>query len=109
MSITTTLTPARQILAHLIDTLRTHNWNVEHVNDGEDILRDVATTDDVINHVFSVAESTVVFCKGRRRHGVVLIPGNGPDVISDYDYSADDDFDDIMADHVDPFVEQLQS
>lgn len=101
----------RQIITHLIDTMREHGWKVDHVYDGGDECRDNATTEATLEHVFSVDESQIIFEDARgHQHWVSIILGNGVDCISDYSYANynADTFQRVMETHVDPFVEALQ-
>ena len=110
MTTTERLALERQIIAHLIDTMRAHGWTVNHVYDGGEECRNCATTDATLEHVFSVDESQIIFENmAGRQHWVSIILGNGVDCISDYSYAQHraDNFAKIMEEHVDPFVEAL--
>lgn len=101
----------RQIITHLIDTMREHGWRVAYVYDGGDECRDNTTTDATLEHVLSVDESQIIFEDARgRQHWVSIILGNGVDCISEYSYANynADTFQHVMETHVDPFAEALQ-
>ena len=111
MTTTERLALERQIIAHLIDTMRAHGWTVNHVYDGGEECRNNETTDATLEHVFSVDESQIIFEDARgHQHWVSIILGNGVDCISDYSYANHnaDTFRAVMEKHVDQFVEALQ-
>jgi len=109
-TVTQRLATERKIIAHLIDTMRSHGWTVNHVYDGGDECHNCATTDATLEHVFSVDESQIIFENmAGRQHWALIILGNGVDCITDYSYAQHraDNFAAIMEEHVYPFVEAL--
>lgn len=101
----------RVIVKHLIETMAAHGWTVNHVWDGGDEVRstDIGAQLDA---VFSVDESQIIFENtAGRQHWVSIILGNdGWDCIADYSYALHgaDDFNKVMTDFVDPFIDTLQ-
>ena len=80
----------RRIVANLIAHLRKDGFRPDYVYDGGDHIR-VTSAKAAMEVVFSVDEATLQFRKpGFSRHGVLLILGNGVDVISDWNYSLGD-------------------
>jgi hypothetical protein len=81
---------ARTLLFDLIQG----GWSPVAVNNGEELIK---TSDPVtiLEHIFSVDDATLAVRKRgstkRRSHGILLIDGNGPDYISDYNYYVDDE------------------
>lgn len=99
----------RVIIKHLIQTMANHGWKVDHIWDGGDEIRATGIGDQ-LEAVFSVDESQIIFENSAgRQHWVSIILGNGIDVISDYSFAAHkaDDFEKVMTEFVDPFVEAL--
>ena len=98
------------IIKHLIQTMAAHGWHVDHIWDGGDEVRasDIGAQLDAI---FAVDESQIIFeNKDGRQHWASLILGNGIDVISDYSYAMHkaDNFEAVMQEHVNPFIETLE-
>lgn len=111
MSIEARINIERKLIAHLCKTMREYGWQPHAVDNGEGL--EVCDTDEeILDHVFSVDESTIIFQQGvaGRRHRVFIVLGNdGYDAICYYSYSEADDFDQIMKTYVDPYAEQLEN
>lgn len=106
MNVKQRLAIERAIIKHLIETMAAHGWTLHHVFDGEEDVH-VSSVDAALDAVFSVDDSTLVFENDRhRRHWVLLILGNGYDVISDYSY--DESFEAAMAVST-AYVESLEN
>lgn len=80
----------RAIIGALIPFMNGAGFKLLAVFDGEETVK-VRTAEQAIEAVFAVDESRICFqAKGHKAHSVVLILGNGEDVISDWTYSAGD-------------------
>ena len=69
-------------------------WEVSYVLDGGERVR-CSTEREILEAIFSVEESKIVFKKGNFGHWVLIVLGNdGYDAIADYTYSnhPEDDF-----------------
>lgn len=80
----------RRIVRGLIRAMRKAGWEVFRVNDGES-LKYVTTEEQAMARIFAVDEASLRFVPvGQRKqgneHGVLLVLGNGEDVISDWNY-----------------------
>jgi hypothetical protein len=76
----------RSIIRRLLLEASRAGFTVAEWYDGEEYI-DVSKLKEreIIATIFEVEEGTLAFTKtGDDRHGVLLIIGNGPDVISDY-------------------------
>lgn len=101
---------AIKIITNMIETLAAAGWKAKHVFDGETTWNLLNGTAQTLDHVFSVAESQIIFENmAGRQHWVHLIISNGIDVISDYSTALHhaDNFGDVM-DEVQTFVEDLE-
>lgn len=74
----------RKIVRHLIRAMKEDGWNVVKVNDGGDEDEKVSGEVEALEHIFAVDEARAFFEKGDKKAWVLLISGNGIDVISDY-------------------------
>lgn len=88
-------TDALGVINKMFAKLGEHGWHPLHVFDGEENEK-VGSVEEALYVIDSVEYSEVVFCRGASHHTVVLLPGNGRDVICDYSFSSSDDFGDIM-------------
>lgn len=91
----------RRIVANLIAHLERAGFQVHSVNDGDELAA-VSTGKDAMERVFAVDEASLRFYRGGKKgqtfdelsnddwHGVLLVLGNGIDVISDWNYDAGD-------------------
>lgn len=91
----------RRIVANLIAHIERAGFKVHSVNDGDE-LAPVSTAKEAMERVFAVDEASLRFYRGGRKgrgfdglsnddwHGVLLVLGNGIDVISDWNYSEGD-------------------
>ncbi len=93
------------IVRRLIRSLKEAGWNLLEVDDGGEEPVKVNTEDEAIEAVFAVHEAYLFFTKPREgnstrmmEHWVRFIPGNGEDIISDFNYSEKpgDDFLDVI-------------
>jgi DNA-binding transcriptional regulator LsrR (DeoR family) len=88
----------RKVVRKLIRTLKDAGWIAIKVNDGGDEWIKTPTESSVMEAVFAVDESNIIFKKGSVTQWVFIVLGNlGWDVINDYiDYSHDDSFEKAM-------------
>ena len=77
------------IVAAMVKYLANNGWKPAYVYDGGENVK-TSTAQDVAEVVFSVDESRAVFTNGIENHGVVLICGNGEDLVSDWSYNTED-------------------
>jgi heme-degrading monooxygenase HmoA len=76
----------RLIVSKLIDVAAEHGWKPHSVWDSEEEVR-ARTKAEALDAIFAVDESTLRFVhpdNGTRQRGVLIVLGNGIDVISDY-------------------------
>jgi len=83
------------IVRALVKELRAAGWRPVWVCDGEEDVKINASTEhsalrQVLDAVFAVDDSSIQFQKHGRRMSVMLIGGNGVDLISDYHCAHDD-------------------
>ena len=76
----------RKIVSDLYTTLNSAGWILFKVFDGEESYP-VSTKQELFDAVDSVEYIWAYFRKNGKRHGVMLIPGNDGDIISDYTYN----------------------
>jgi hypothetical protein len=83
----------RRIVGKLMRYLESKGFEIVGVSDEEESYN----TDDpavAMGHVFAVSESSLrvhsQIDNVGREHGIVLIPSNGEDIVSDWSYSKDD-------------------
>ena len=79
----------RRIVAALVAYLAVHGFKVQCVDDGGERCP-AGNVKQAMETVFSVNDSRVYFKKAERTHWVLLIGGNGIDIISDWDYTPGD-------------------
>jgi hypothetical protein len=80
----------RRIVWALCQNLKARGWSVHTVWDGEELTR-VSTPKEAMELIFNLDEASLRFTKdGKKLHGVLLILGNGEDIISDWNYSVAD-------------------
>lgn len=77
------------IAANLLAHLDANGWKVVGVDDGEQ-LEPMTTAAEALELVFNLDESKVKVAKGTRTHVVLLVCGNGEDLISDWTMIRDD-------------------
>jgi hypothetical protein len=91
----------RAIVRALIRHLRDKGFVTHRVNDGEEMVSCLDSEEKAMDAVFSVDESSLRFVpmscsalKPKQRdnyeHGVLLVCGNGEDIISDWNYNEGD-------------------
>lgn len=85
----------QQILRRMLTTLEVHGWKPFGVDDGGDEYEPCTTHDEVLGHVDSVEVSTIGFTKGEMKAFVMVVVGNGTDIISDYSIRYKE-FEDLM-------------
>lgn len=82
-----------KIVRKLIRDMKQEGWTPGWVYTDEQ--EKVSTETQTLDAVCSVDESTITFVKGpaskQNRHGVLLVKGNGVDVICDWDFSEGDE------------------
>lgn len=90
----------RRIVANLIHHLEQRGFQVHRLNDGESIQR-VKDMKEAMELIFNLDEASLRFIpvacaalskaeQDRREHGVLLVLGNGIDIISDWNYTEGD-------------------
>jgi hypothetical protein len=79
----------RRIVAALVAHMTQHGWRPSTVYDGEETT-EVTDAKSVMEVIFNLDESSLRFRKGRSEHGVLLIGGNGIDMISDWNFHLGD-------------------
>lgn len=91
----------RRIVAALIAHVLSAGFKLHSVNDGDEITP-VSTAKEAMELIFNLDEASLRFYKGGRKgetqdalsaddwHGVLLVLGNGIDIVSDWNYSTGD-------------------
>lgn len=81
----------RCIVANLIAHLAKHQWHPHSVFDGDDEIM-VHSGKAAMELIFNLDEASVRFWKESRTHwhGILLVLGNGIDIVSDWNYSEGD-------------------
>ncbi len=81
----------RRIVANLIEHLKRAGFHLVHVFDGERSTR-VTTTKQAMELIFNLDEVSVRFYKTHPAHwhGVLLVLGNGCDIVSDWNFTPGD-------------------
>ena len=79
----------RRIVGKLMRYLETNGFVIAGVLDEEESY---VTSDPAVamGHIFAVNEASLRVQKNGLEHGILLIPSNGEDIISDWNYSVDD-------------------
>ncbi len=81
----------RRIVWNLIAYLERGGFRVVEVDDGGDENVSCADAKTAYDAIFAVDDATLFVAKGELGlHGIVLVGGNGEDVISDWSFFADD-------------------
>lgn len=99
----------KRIVRKLIRMLADKGWKPTYVDDGSDEQAKVSNEKEAMDLVFNLCDqTTITFEKGLRHpHGVLLVFGNGYDIVSDYNCQ-DPEFDAVLEAHA-SYVEGLQS
>lgn len=80
----------RRIIANLCEYLAANGFKLVETYDGE-VFEQVSTGKEAMEYIFNLDEVSLQVQKdGFQQRGILLIPGNGEDIISDYDYSISD-------------------
>lgn len=80
----------RRIVWNLIAHLEREGFQIHSVYDGGETTR-VYTGKDAMELIFNLDVASLRFFKGgHREHGVLLVLGNGIDIVSDWNYFHDD-------------------
>lgn len=79
----------RFIVWNLCAHMAAKGWNVHDVYDSEEITK-VADARAAMELIFNLDEAWITFAKGRNRHRVFLVIGNGCDIVSDWGYTVHD-------------------
>jgi hypothetical protein len=96
----------RAIITALIPFMQGAGFKLVCVFDGEELVK-VKTAEEAIDAAFAVDESRIMFkANDGETHGVLLILGNGEDVISDWSYSEGDP--DGFDKHMDSFTAMIE-
>jgi hypothetical protein len=80
----------RRIVRGMIRRLKEQGWSVVAGNDGDGGWQPIRLEGEALELVFSVDQSWLRFDKAGVRHNVMLICGNGCDIISDWGYADGD-------------------
>lgn len=84
----------QRIVATLCKEMRAAGWDVWQIDDGGDDMEPVHTAQEAMEHVFNLDECWLYFRKqttqGWVDHPVLLICGNGADIISDWRFTDGD-------------------
>lgn len=101
----------RKVVRHLIREMKKAGWEIAHVDDGGDQIKNPNET-QAMDAVFSVDESWIRFKCGSMQRTVFIVLGNdGWDCICDYATSdpgnPEDDFEKVMKEQVDPYTDKL--
>ena len=94
-----------KIVTKLFEMLEGAGWEPIYVDDGGDDLVPAATWSEALETIDSVEWSKMRVKRGGGREHIVLILGNGRDVVSDYS-CGDPNFEALMERHAD-WVETL--
>lgn len=101
----------RTIVKHLIEIMAAHGWNIERISDNGNDTHAIGFGAQ-LDAIFAADESQVIFENNQgRQHWVAIALGEGADVISDYSTALHhaDNFGDVMADQVMPFIESVEA
>lgn len=80
----------RRIVAALCEHMIARGFNLFNVYDGEDETH-VRTAKDAMEIIFNLDESSLRFKHPLgKAHGVLLVLGNGEDIVSDWNYTTGD-------------------
>jgi len=79
----------KEIVFDLFYTLNHSGWEMFEVYDGEESYH-ISDVFELFEAIESVEMVWVYFRKNGRTHGVMLIQGNGQDIISNYTYNNDE-------------------
>jgi hypothetical protein len=105
MSLCTVYTE-KKIVAALLQHLESNGWSCHKVWDGVEFQENLLTHKDVLDAVFSVDGSRLyVSNKDAETSWILLISGNGSDIISDYSLRG---IDKIMESFCDSLTQKLQ-
>lgn len=81
----------RRIVWNLIQHLGAAGFQVEAVNDGEEITETINDPKAAMELIFNVDYAGLGFARqGGKRHTVTLVLGNGIDIVSDWNYGNGD-------------------
>lgn len=94
-----------KVVTKLFEMLEEEGWAPKKVDDGGDDLVPAATWSEAFETIDSVEWSKMRVKRGGGREHIVLIVGNGRDVVSDYS-CGDPNFEALMERHAD-WVETL--
>jgi hypothetical protein len=79
----------RRIVANLIAHMEREGWKVQGVHDGDGFDK-AADMKSAMELIFNLDDAGLYFEKGDAEHRVLLILGNGVDIVSDWNYSNGD-------------------
>jgi len=88
----------KSLINKIVEIVATYGWILTKVYDGEEYIK-CTTGDEAYKVCDSVDESSIRFEKGDDEHGVLIILQNGNsgfDLISDYNYSESNNFNEAM-------------
>lgn len=80
----------RRIVWNLCKHMQANGWTPARVFDGEEHTT-VCSAKAAMELIFNLDDARLTFCDGKgHRHAVVLVLGNGIDIVSDWGYSTGD-------------------
>lgn len=85
----------RAIVWNLCRYMAANGWHVNVVDDGDDNIA-VEDAKAAMELIFNLDQAWIGFKKDEAMHEAFLVLGNGEDIVSDWNYSNTDDFNDII-------------
>lgn len=80
----------RRVVWNLCDHLHRAGFDIRGVYDGEEYTK-VSTAKDAMELIFDLDEASLRVAKsGYAEHGILLVMGNGEDILSDWNFFRDD-------------------
>lgn len=79
----------RRIVANLIAHLKRAGFRPYEVYDGEEQTK-VKDAKSAMEVIFNLDEASLRMRKGKHEHGILLVLGNGIDIVSDWNYTDGD-------------------
>lgn len=79
----------QRIAANLFACMAANGWTVKAVDDFDQV-ESMSSPDQAMELIFDLDMSKVHFTDGTETHQVLLVCGNGVDLIADYSYQKDD-------------------
>lgn len=80
----------RRIVANLLAWLKFKGWNVSEIDDGEEDTK-VSTAKEAMELIFDLDDVRIVISNSEgQSHRILLVLGNGIDIIADYSFTEND-------------------